>query len=283
VDETLSGRFRRASLRPRILTAAVGIPVVVLALWLGGWWWTGITVLIAVLGWDEFARLHRLGGLHRAAALGTLAALFVLMVRVPPDTAAGLTAAWAAVLAGTVLSFRQGRAERPRPHPQAEPFRAALHAGLGGWYLAVPTALLARWRGEFPPASVLSFFLVVWANDIAAYFVGIGAGRHTLAPAISPGKSWEGAVAGAAAGAFAAYLTAGWWGMPPARAAIAGVLITLASQLGDLFESAMKRRAGVKDAGSLLPGHGGILDRFDGVLVAAPVAYLFLRRWGTLP
>ncbi|MDQ7844238.1 MAG: phosphatidate cytidylyltransferase [Armatimonadota bacterium] len=281
MDETLSDRFRRASLRMRILTAAAGIPVVVIALWLGGRWWTGMVVLVALLGWHEFVRLHRLGKGHRAASLVVLAVLFALLLRVSSAVASGVLAVWAAALvADTVPSFRRGRLQSLPPARRTEAFRAAWHAGLGGWYLAVPTAVLARWRSEFPAASVLSFFLVVWATDTAAYFIGVGAGRHRLAPAISPGKSWEGAAAGLAAGALAGFLTAGWWAMPPGRAAVVGALIALASQIGDLAESAMKRKAGVKDAGSLLPGHGGILDRFDGVFVAAPAAYLLARLWG---
>jgi phosphatidate cytidylyltransferase len=154
---------------------------------------------------------------------------------------------------------------------------------MGPLYLAAPTALLARWRLERTAWSVLAFLLVIWANDTAAYFVGIAAGRHKLAPRISPGKSWEGAAAGAVAGALVGLAVSSWLGMAAGAAAAFGLLTTVASQIGDLLESAMKRKAGVKDAGSILPGHGGILDRFDGILVAAPIAYVLVRLWAASP
>jgi phosphatidate cytidylyltransferase len=148
---------------------------------------------------------------------------------------------------------------------------------LGIAYLAAPFAVLVRWRADLGPQSVLAFLIVIWANDIAAYFVGLAVGRHKLAPRVSPGKSWEGAAGGLAGGLVAGLLLASFLGLAQGEAAIWAIIVTLVSQGADLFESVLKRRAGVKDSGRLLPGHGGVLDRFDGILLAAPVGYVLLR------
>jgi phosphatidate cytidylyltransferase len=122
---------------------------------------------------------------------------------------------------------------------------------------------------------------IVWLGDTAAYYVGITWGRHRLAPVVSPKKSWEGAVAGAVA-SMASIVVWGLWrlGGVPADLLVIGALTTVASQLGDLVESAIKRGAHVKDSGDLLPGHGGLYDRMDAMLFAAPVLLLLLWAFG---
>jgi phosphatidate cytidylyltransferase len=184
---------------------------------------------------------------------------------------------WIAVL-WVLVVLALGLRPLIRPGTGASPAAPpAASVVLGIAYLATPLAVLVRWRLELTPLSVLSFLIVIWANDIAAYFVGLAVGRHKLAPRVSPGKSWEGAVGGLAGGLAAGVLLAGWLALPRGEAALWAAAVTVVSQAGDLFESALKRRAGIKDSGRLLPGHGGVLDRFDGVLLAAPVAYLLLR------
>ena len=120
----------------------------------------------------------------------------------------------------------------------------------------------------YDPWPILSFLWMIWANDTGAYVVGKPLGRHKLWPAVSPGKSWEGTVGGmlASAGVAWAALGAEWWWL--------GALMGGLSTAGDLTQSAWKRRRGMKDSGTLLPGHGGIMDRFDGFLIAAPVYVL---------
>jgi phosphatidate cytidylyltransferase len=112
---------------------------------------------------------------------------------------------------------------------------------------------------------VVQFATLIWANDTMAFVGGKMMGRHKLAPTISPGKTWEGAVVGALSAGLAASM---WWG---AKGLILGLLAGALSTCGDLVESRVKRLAKVKDSGALLPGHGGVLDRFDGFLFAAPV------------
>jgi CDP-diglyceride synthetase len=138
--------------------------------------------------------------------------------------------------------------------------------------------LLAKLRLEFDSPWILFVpLLVCWAGDSAAYFAGVAFGRHRLAPRVSPAKSWEGFAAGMAASMGGAVLagTCGA-GLPAGWMLLAGAVGGAAGVLGDLFESALKRNAGVKDSGHLLPGHGGFLDRFDSLLGASPAVWLIL-------
>lgn len=152
--------------------------------------------------------------------------------------------------------------------------RAALGAGLVYFGLAI-FALL--WLRERPDGLLLTFWALslVWATDIGAFFAGRAIGGPKLAPAISPNKTW----AGVGGGVMAA-LALGWTlhvqaGLP-ATLAIFSATLAMVSQLGDLLESAMKRRAGVKDSGTILPGHGGVFDRLDGLVASAPFAALIV-------
>lgn len=144
--------------------------------------------------------------------------------------------------------------------------------------ISVGFGLLARFRLDFESPWVLFIPLMIcWIADSMAYFVGSAFGRHKLAPGISPAKSWEGFYAGLA-GAVAGALISGsvGAGFPVPMMVITGILAGKAAVIGDFLESAMKRDAGVKDSGCLLPGHGGVLDRFDSVLAVVPVVWILL-------
>lgn len=118
---------------------------------------------------------------------------------------------------------------------------------------------------------------VTWATDTGAYFVGLALGKTKLAPAISPHKTWEGALGGVAAAGLTALAFAVYLGRQPVVLLLLGVCLSIAGQTGDLVESAMKRERAVKDSGNILPGHGGILDRFDSMLFVLPLLYLTLK------
>ena len=268
-----AGRLRRQALLPRILTAAIGIPLLLGLLWVGGPWWLVLVAVILVLAVLEFAPLRTLSPRSEPALRVAALLAFAIIATGPEAVARWTVGVWALVLLtlGLVPLVRTGVTPSPVVPSQVS------SVVLGIAYLATPFGLLVRWRLELTPQSVFAFLVVIWANDIAAYFVGLAIGRHKLAPRISPGKSWEGAFGGLAGGAVAGLLVASWLGMGSGQAAVWAAAITIVSQAGDLFESALKRRAGVKDSGRLLPGHGGVLDRFDGVLIASPVAYVLLR------
>lgn len=153
-------------------------------------------------------------------------------------------------------------------------------------------ALFAVWYAlaniylKFGPQCLISLLALIWCADIVAYFTGRALGRHKLAPRVSPGKTWEGAAGGVAAATLWLVGTALYW--PDSygarlleqssliTVALAGILLAVWSIIGDLFESLLKRRAGVKDSSRLLPGHGGVYDRIDAVLPVAPLAFLLL-------
>ena len=148
-------------------------------------------------------------------------------------------------------------------------------------YLVLPVVALCHLQ-QVDPWLVVLVLAVVWLGDTAAYYVGRAVGRHKMAPVVSPNKSWEGA---AASSVMALIAGAVWcWIVPGAidwRVLLLALVANAVGQIGDLFESLLKRSAGVKDSGSLLPGHGGILDRVDGILFAAPVAWLAVLWIGT--
>ena len=207
-----AGATRWADLRLRVLSAAVLVPLALVALWFGGWAWIALIVAAVAVA------------LHEGARMGLPAA---------PALAGG---AWI-LLAGAALIWLR-----------AEPVDG---------------------RGN-----VLFVLATVWASDIGAYAVGRLVGGRRLAPRISPGKTWSGAVGGLLAGALVG-VAAG-----ALRGVLVAALLSVLSQAGDLAESAAKRRAGVKDSGALIPGHGGLLDRVDGLLAAAPAAALLVLIFG---
>ncbi len=150
--------------------------------------------------------------------------------------------------------------------------------------VALPVAGLfgIGWNdGSYHPMLPLGWFLLLWTNDTAAYIFGRLFGRHKLAPSISPGKTWEGWAGGAAATMALALGVMGhaqaWAGLSSGQWAVLGAVVSVFGPLGDLLESALKRKAGIKDSGAVLPGHGGVLDRFDSHFISAPIAALLLQ------
>lgn len=143
----------------------------------------------------------------------------------------------------------------------------------GVFAIALPATAMCALRA-FSPRAVLFLFLIVWGCDSFAYYIGRAVGRHKLAPAVSPKKTWEGAIGGLLGATLIGAAAGAWWLLPEAgalRGALAGALASSAGQIGDLAESLWKRGAGVKDSGVFLPGHGGFYDRIDSLLYAGPV------------
>jgi len=278
----------------RILTAVVGIPLVVAAvLWLPHRWFFVAVLAIVELAATEYVGLfrRRLAEAPIGALLGLIPAVALLL---RPDLILGPDAVADRRLllsVGLLLTVGLGALVLTRSAPPGQSVAALGVLAFGVVYLVVPLLSLL-WLHEMGPRYVLQLMVVVWVCDSAAYFVGSRFGRHKMAPRVSPAKSWEG-VAGGVLGAAA--VIAVWWAVASARGgamglaagggmAVAtsswetGVAITglalvtaLATVFGDLVESLLKRSEGVKDAGSILPGHGGFLDRIDGLLFAAPI------------
>jgi phosphatidate cytidylyltransferase len=249
----------------RVATAAVLIPLIVYAtLWAPTWFFLLILLTVGVLCFAEYARMVAAHGIEPPRVPAYAAGIALVVIR--HSETAFLTAAGCAAL-GLSLRFRD--LSKVLPHA------AAVLLGIiyifGAWRCA---ALL---RGMNPHWLFLALVLS-WIGDTAAYYFGRSFGRRKLAPAVSPAKSVEGAAASLAASTLAgvAYLR---WTIPEVaawEAAFIAVIANIAGQLGDLCESAMKRGAGLKDSGGLLPGHGGWLDRVDSSLFAVPAVYAYL-------
>jgi len=252
---------RWSDLRTRVISAAVLVPVGLGCLYLGGPVWDALLLVACVGLASEWARLCAVPRLPAASLAGSVALCLALSAAGRP----GLAVAALVPLVGLVWLAVQGRAGRP------------LAAAAGVLWLA-PAAIALVWLRTGSVAglgNVLFLLIVVWSSDIGAYMAGRWIGGPKLAPAISPAKTWAGALGGLlAAMAGGAVLVAARGGAPLAAVA-AAVPLAMLAQAGDLLESGVKRWIGVKDSGWLIPGHGGLLDRLDGVLAAAPAAALF--------
>lgn len=249
---------KRSELGIRTAAGLAMIAVAVAAIVRGGgvFWALVAAATLAMVGeWAGLVKADRTG---RLAALA--AAAVVLLLALPNLMMDGETVL-AALAAGAVAAALAGRA-------------AALGAGL--LYCLLPALALLLLRDQ--PAGVnltIWTLAIVWATDIGAYFAGRSIGGRKLSPKISPNKTWAGLLGGMVSALVLGWLLVRALHLPPLLAALGGVLAFLA-QMGDLFESWLKRRAGVKDSGRILPGHGGVLDRLDGVVPVACVIGLLL-------
>ena len=267
----------------RLLTAAVGIPLLVAAVFLlPGDWFFGLTVLIIDWAALELVRLVRPQApgapLHALLLLVPLAALGLAMATAaggrPPTAGAPTEAALPLLGAGLLLTVGIGCLVLLGRTPVREALPAFGAFAFGVPYFSLGILALYRLRQLDPWLLVLGF-TIVFAGDTAAFYVGRRFGRRKMAPVVSPNKSWEGAAAGLAA-ALGAAVAWGWWRLGEVGAELLAVAVAtaVAAQLGDLVESMLKRGTGIKDSGRLLPGHGGVLDRADAVLFALPVMLL---------
>ncbi len=267
----------RSNLALRIITALVILPVVLTLIWVPALE-AGFAVLVAFIALTtlhEFLNLLRVRHIptHEPTAhLGALA--LVAAAAYWGDT----THLNAALLVAIVAS---GFASIVTAPPSAAGISGAFGALVYTAWCPTHVLLLHQFNPE-GPGLVMFLAVTVVLTDTAAYFVGKAIGRHPLAPVVSPKKTWEGAIGGlvfAVAGALAIHGLArrfGWSVYPdwtPLRYALTAAALSVVAQVSDLVKSAVKRDAGVKDSGHLLPGHGGALDRFDGFLFAAPVLY----------
>lgn len=254
---------RWSDLRPRVLSAAILAPTVLLCIWVGGVSFK-IMLIAGALGlaseWVGMCRVSamRMPGIVAVVAIvaGTAAAAF-------GQIAVGL-ALFAIGAAGTVLLAN------------GTPHRWALALGVPYVGLGAVALLWLRADSMVGLVDLLFLLLLVWASDIGAYMTGRLLGGPKLAPQVSPGKTWSGALGGLAAAIAAGLLVAtlSHAAEHPVRVAAIAAALGIVAQAGDLLESLLKRHFGVKDSGRLIPGHGGLLDRVDALLTAAPVTAL---------
>jgi phosphatidate cytidylyltransferase len=272
----------------RIAVAAAGIPVVVGAAYLGGWVLAVLLAVAAVLGALEFYRMAAQKRARPLAGFGAAAAAaFVLLAALAPERGVDGTALWpvaAVLLLGALVAAIWTRGV------EGEPLLSASTTLFGALYTGGTLAyalFLRHFPGTTSPWQGVALLfvpvLLTWANDTFAWLVGRRFGRRKLIPKVSPGKTVEGSV-GALVGTalvavgYAAILRHyGVYSLGTGAALLLGLVISVGAQVGDLAESLLKRDAGVKDSGALLPGHGGALDRIDSLLFTLPIGYAFFR------
>jgi len=260
-----------SNLGRRVASAVVGVPLVIAAIWLDNPWFVAGLAALSVLSVAEF---QRMAGLRLASPLGAMSLVVagLLMVSAWQGGEHSLALLVGAVLVSLPLGLAQGKASMGMAW-MLSLVSLLYPASLLGYFVLLRAAPQGR---EWVLLAVLGTFAV----DTTAYFVGRAFGRHKMVPGISPGKSWEGTAAGLVAGPVAVLLLALLLGLSVAvgLGLMLGLAMGLAAVVGDLAESGLKRSFGVKDASSLIPGHGGLLDRLDSLLVTIVVVYYY-RIW----
>lgn len=258
-------------LRQRIITAiALGLGLVVTVLWMPRNFTLGVFAMVILIGAYEWSAFPRFRALHQRYVFVFIMAVVMAAAweftrkSIPRlEVFLWFTAAWW-LIAFLWVSLAPARHNR-------------ITATVCGFLVLVPAWVALAYLYQSKPAgpkTVLYVLALVWAADIGAFFAGRALGRVKLAPRVSPSKTWEGVLGGLIFGAVVAALGAQWLRQPPLGFICLSMAVVLVSIVGDLTESMFKRYAGVKDSGSLFPGHGGVLDRIDSVTAAAPMFLL---------
>jgi phosphatidate cytidylyltransferase len=263
-------------LAQRLLSALVGIPALVgLIAWGPPWLFTGLVLLLALIAQLELYRMFGEAGIEADRAVGlALGALVVLAFAAGRPVLLPLSLSLAVIVVVALGLRRDAGTERA--------WIGVTLTLLGVCYCAWLLGH-AIWLRALPGGRALTLFAlgVTWCGESAAYFVGRRFGRRPLAPRVSPGKTVEGGVAQLIASAGVAVVAARFVSLSVPEAVAVGVLLGVVGQIGDLSESFLKRSAGAKDAGRLIPGHGGLLDRLDSLLFNVPALYYWLYFAGT--
>lgn len=259
----------------RTLTAGVFVAVSLGATYYSQLSFSILFFVVTVLGLLEFYTLSEKAGNHPQKLAGTIAGAFLFagnawVVSGAHDYRLLVINIPVLLLLFILELFRK----------KEQPFSNLAYTFLGIFYVAFPFSLLNHiltMSGSYSYQVLFGCWFILWCNDSGAYLAGSAFGRNKLFPRVSPGKSWEGSIGGAVIAYVVAWIISGWY-TSISRAdwfVIAGILVVIGT-LGDLVESLYKRSVGVKDSGSLLPGHGGILDRFDSLLMAIPFVFSYL-------
>ena len=253
----------------RVVSGVVLIVIAVGIVWLApGWLFLAVAELLLVLAFVEYARL--------AEAVATPipvvpagAATVVASISVGYEVGAALMAGFVMLGALSLVMWRGAEAALPRASTAAFPML----------YLGLPIGAMIALRAQHGREALFLLMLTVMVSDTAQYYSGRAFGKRLLAPVISPKKTIEGAIGGFVFGAVTLVVAGAWWlpNLHVAFRALLGVALVALGIAGDLFESMLKRSAGVKDSSALIPGHGGVLDRIDALLFAAPVYYIVVK------
>jgi phosphatidate cytidylyltransferase len=273
----------------RLLTAAILIPLVIAAIWWGPTWLIAImAALVAIAAMLEFFSVAARLGFQAYRLWTCLAAAAVIAQQFYASRMASINhlgdlldrsprISLELVLFGFVLGVAVISLGSQRSLAEVLPSISVSAGGLV--FVVLPFSAVVRLHGVDVVGRWLLLFTVVlvWVGDTLAYFVGRGIGRWKMAPQTSPNKTWEGAAANFLGALFVAAIFGYWTKVPPAHMLAMAAVGSAAGQIGDLFESAWKRNAGVKDSGTILPGHGGMLDRIDALILAAPAVWYYFE------
>jgi phosphatidate cytidylyltransferase len=275
-----------ANLRTRSITALGLGSIFVAAVILSEYSSALIFLIIALGGLIEFYTLiAKSSDVKPQKIVGAILGLIVFMTGITLTVLADSTGIslieWKKIGA-TFLVLFLGIAAGEMLRKSAQAFQNVSATIFGVLYTCIPFALLVNTgvdaQGNYAPWTIMGFFFIIWASDTGAYFVGRSFGKHKLAERLSPKKTVEGFIGGIGASAIVGYLLSHYNStLGVTTWLICGIVLAIAGTAGDLFESMLKRQLGVKDSGNILPGHGGILDRFDSTYFAAPVYWMFIK------
>ncbi len=307
--------LRRGNAAMRVVTGIIAIPIIIAAVWIGGWAFFLFMAAISTGALLEFYWITEKRGAIPNRTLGIAAGLLLCLAfmhgvtdrlllslfSIPESDLSMMLVRFVGVL-GTMLLFAIATMIDEMFRKEGSPIvnNIATFAGVtyislfiatmiglrqlfsdrpfSAWATRIDPAFIDRGEG-FGALTVVALLVSIWTCDSAAYYAGRALGRHKLFERISPKKTWEGSVAGALAAVGAMLGMRAWFldYLSPADAVVIGLIVGIFGQLGDLAESHLKRDAGVKDSSALIPGHGGVFDRFDSLLFAAPLTYLYLN------
>ncbi len=255
-------------LKKRILSGIIGIPLALFIIYMGGISYTIAILVLAILGLEEYNRLSLKGSYTFPRNLSFVLAFlyFIMLYSGVPYVLEMFLVFLLFPLSLYFVFIHEFN------------LRDLLFASWGMIYIIWLFGFLIVLR-DLPEGLTytLLLFIAIWLNDIAAFFVGSYLGKHKLIPRVSPNKTIEGAAGGLAVTVIFVLLFRGYINFAFSTALLAGLLISIFGQAGDLVESAIKRSLKVKDSGDIIPGHGGILDRFDSVLFVAPILYFYIK------
>jgi len=273
-----------SNLQQRLLTAGIVIPILLVLFYLGGLWFLGLAEFVILIGMLEFCRMVNAKGFPAHAILGTIAALCLgvaayfarldLIVMI-------LTLAGLAILAAQISS----KDLKTAINSTSATMMGVIYVG----FFLCHIVLLRNWDGTKGKVDIGLFLIVLtiaitFLNDAGAFFIGRKWGKHKMTPVISPKKSWEGvggAIVFGIAGSALTKLVFDRWilttNLAWVHCIILGALLVCAAIVGDLVESLFKRDAGIKDSGTIVPGHGGILDRLDSIVFTVPACYYYIK------
>ena len=260
----------------RLLVAFVGVPLILASLYMGNIFFLMVLAVIALVSQSEFYALGNVKGLSPNKSVGRLFALLILLSYYFHFEADLINVLILAAIVSMVVEI-YAKNESPILNTSVTLFSLIYPVSLIG--TLYPLREIDPTYHDVGFNIVLAVFIGVWFSDTSAYYLGRAFGKHKLYERISPKKTWEGAIAGFTAAIISMFTMRQIGFLDPSFSVVdvsfLAIFTGVGGQFGDLFESMIKRDAGVKDSGSFLPGHGGMLDRFDGVLFAAPLTYIY--------